>query len=176
MFIIQKKNTILWSLAALFTAILMACGGGEVEDDDDAPDEDFSVFTPKEEVGENGIGPIKEVTLGEIDAAMAAQGKEVFTLMCTACHKMDKRHVGPPLGEVIGRRNPVWIMNMILNPEEMVAKDPVAKQLFSEFLSPMANQNLTEEQARQVLEYFRSYEMGTETAEAEAAAAAAPAK
>jgi cytochrome c len=159
MFIIQKKNTILWSLAALFTAILMACGGGEVEDDDDAPDEDFSVFTPKEEVGENGIGPIKEVTL-----------------MCTACHKMDKRHVGPPLGEVIGRRNPVWIMNMILNPEEMVAKDPVAKQLFSEFLSPMANQNLTEEQARQVLEYFRSYEMGTETAEAEAAAAAAPAK
>jgi len=47
-------------------------------------------------------------------------------------------------------------MNMILNPDEMVQKDPIAKALLAEYLSPMANQNLTEEQARAVLEYFRT--------------------
>ncbi len=48
-------------------------------------------------------------------------------------------------------------MNMILNPEEMIQKDPIAKKLLMEFNgAPMANQNLTEEQARQVLEYFRT--------------------
>jgi hypothetical protein len=48
-------------------------------------------------------------------------------------------------------------MNMILDPEDMIQKDPLAKALLIEFNgSPMANQNLTEEEARQVLEYFRT--------------------
>jgi hypothetical protein len=48
-------------------------------------------------------------------------------------------------------------MNMILNPEVMIKKDPIAKKLLDEFDgAPMANQNLTEDQARQVLEYFRT--------------------
>ena len=46
-------------------------------------------------------------------------------------------------------------MNMILNPEEMVKNDPIAKQLLLDFnLAPMANQHLTQEQARNILEYF----------------------
>jgi hypothetical protein len=48
-------------------------------------------------------------------------------------------------------------MNMILDPEGMVTNDPLAKSLLIEFNgSPMANQNLTEEEARAVLEYFRT--------------------
>jgi hypothetical protein len=39
----------------------------------------------------------------------------------------------------------------------MVQKDPMAKKLLMEFNgSPMANQNLTEDDARAVLEYFRT--------------------
>ena len=30
-------------------------------------------------------------------------------------------------------RTPEWIMNMILNPTEMVEKDPLAKELLVEF-------------------------------------------
>ena len=46
---------------------------------------------------------------------------------------------------------------MILNPEEMTQKDPLAKELLIEFNgSPMANQGLTKEDARAVLEYFRT--------------------
>ena len=58
--------------------------------------------------------------------------------------------------EVTTRRSPEWIMNMILNPEQMVKEDPIAKQLLAEYMSPMADQNLTEEQARNILEYFRT--------------------
>jgi len=50
-------------------------------------------------------------------------------------------------------------MNMILNPENMIANDPIAKQLLAEANgAPMANQHLTEEQARAILEYFRTIE------------------
>ena len=69
---------------------------------------------------------------------------------------MSKRFVGPGLAGVTERRTPEWIMNMILNPEEMVEKNPIAKQLLAEYLSPMANQNLTEKEARLILEYFRT--------------------
>lgn len=104
-----------------------------------------------------GVGPISEVKLDtEINQQMAQEGQVVFEQYCTACHKIDERFVGPPLKEVTSRRSPEWIMNMILNPEVMVKEDPIAKQLLAEYLSPMANQNLTEEQARSILEYFRT--------------------
>jgi cytochrome c1 len=46
---------------------------------------------------------------------------------------------------------------MILNPEEMVNNDPIAKKLLVEFNgAPMANQNLTDDEARAVVEYFRT--------------------
>ncbi|MGB5315590.1 MAG: cytochrome c, partial [Robiginitalea sp.] len=58
---------------------------------------------------------------------------------------------------ILERRTPEWVMNMILAPEQMVKDDPLAKELLIEFNgSPMANQSLTEEQARAVLEYFRT--------------------
>ena len=43
---------------------------------------------------------------------------------------------------------------MILNPDEMVKENQAAKELLMEYISPMANQSLTEEEARSILEYF----------------------
>lgn len=105
-----------------------------------------------------GVGPIKSVTLNEtIDDAMAAKGKEVYDQMCLACHRIGKKFIGPPPNGVLERRTPEWVMNMILNPQEMVKEDPLAKELLTEFNgSPMSNQGLTEEQARAILEYFRT--------------------
>lgn len=106
-----------------------------------------------------GIGPIDELEFDEeIDEALAASGKEVFEAKCTACHKTNKRYIGPSPQGIYERRNPAWVMNMILNPDEMVAKDPIAKALLAEYASPMANQNLTEDEARAVVEYFRTIE------------------
>lgn len=107
---------------------------------------------------ENGIGPITEsLTLpAAIDPAMAEAGKAVFQQKCSACHKMVEKYVGPALGEVTTRRTPAFVMNMILNPQENIERHPVVKQMVQETMSFMANQGLTQDQARQVLEYLRT--------------------
>jgi len=110
------------------------------------------------DLSNNGVGPVKSLELPEtIDQAMVTNGAEIFKNKCTACHKPTKKFIGPaPIG-ILERRSPAWIMNMILNPDEMVKKDPDAKQLLIENNgSPMANQSLTEEEARAILEYFRT--------------------
>ncbi|MBT8258726.1 MAG: cytochrome c [Bacteroidia bacterium] len=105
-----------------------------------------------------GVGPISSVDIPDtIDNTMATHGADVFNKMCTACHKVGKKFIGPPPNGITERRTPEWIMNMILDPEGMTRNDPLAKALLIEFNgSPMANQNLNEEDARAVLEYFRT--------------------
>ena len=105
-----------------------------------------------------GVGPIKNISLSkEIDMEMVNNGKQIFNKLCTACHKIGKKFIGPSPNKILDRRTPEWVMNMILNPDKMVKKDPLAKQLLIEFNgSPMANQNLDKDQARAILEYFRT--------------------
>jgi nitrous-oxide reductase len=103
-----------------------------------------------------GIGPIKSLSLEDIQSELAQRGKSTFEAKCSACHKLDQRFVGPALNGVTLRRQPEWIMNMILNPTEMTQKDEGAKELLSTFATQMADMGLTEKEARDVLEYFRS--------------------
>lgn len=111
----------------------------------------------KIDLNNKGVGPIKELTLGELDQSLAQKGEEIYKNMCTACHKPDKKFIGPAPKGILDRRSPEWVMNMILSPEKMLEQDPLAKELLKEFNgAPMANQNLTEQEARAVLEYFRT--------------------
>jgi len=147
----------------LFTAILIigllaACGGGSATTEENSTPPPKSMVAEEADPMENkGIGPIKSVELGDIDQALVAEGLKVYESMCTACHKVDKKFIGPAPKNILTRRSPEWVMNMILNPEGMIKEDPIAKKLLVEANgAPMANQNLTEEQARAVLEYFRT--------------------
>ncbi len=105
-----------------------------------------------------GVGRIENVTLAEtIDQVMVERGKAIFETNCSACHKIDKRFIGPSPKGIMKRRSPEWVMNMILDPQLMVEQDRCAKDLLIEFNgAAMANQNMTEEQARDILEYFRT--------------------
>lgn len=105
-----------------------------------------------------GIGPIDSVSMEEeIDVEMATLGEEIYAEKCIACHKLGTTFIGPPPNGILKRRTPEWIMNMILNPEEMLQKDHLAKALFMEFNGQlMTNQQLSVEEARAVLEYFRT--------------------
>ncbi|WP_019039112.1 c-type cytochrome [Psychroflexus tropicus] len=157
--------------AIILLGFAMACGGNEEKKDKDqikisnTSNTGKKETTPKatqktsteDDMANIGIGPITSVEVGDgIDEAMAGRGKEVFNNLCTACHKMDKKFVGPAISGVTKRRSPEWIMNMILNPEEMIKKDPIAKRLLVENnMAVMANQNVSEEDARAILEYFR---------------------
>ena len=47
-------------------------------------------------------------------------------------------------------------MNMMLNPQEMYTRHPVAKELLGQYMTQMANLGLTVEQARAIVEYLRT--------------------
>lgn len=149
--------------AVLVFAVLtiMACGGSSESpaSKPNAPKPKSMVQKKAEDpMKDKGIGPVKEVKFdAEVNTELAAKGEEIYKKLCTACHKPDQKFIGPAQKGVLDRRSPEWVMNMILNPEEMIQKDPVAKKLLMEFNgAPMANQNLTQEEARAVLEYFRT--------------------
>ncbi|MBT4478156.1 MAG: cytochrome c [Flavobacteriales bacterium] len=150
----KNINKIL-ALGFLATFFLSSCGG---DGGDKTTSEEVKVVETKEidPMQDKGIGPITSVDIsGKIDDALASEGSILFETKCTACHKMDKRKIGPAMTGVTKRRTPEWIMNMIMNPDEMVKENQLAKQLLMEYMSPMANQSLTESETRAILEFFR---------------------
>ena len=166
------KNILKFTSIVLLT-LSISCGGKEEKKEKFSYERTKSTATEKVEttgattgtpaservdLTNKGVGKIKELTLpAEIDQTMVATGAEIFKLKCTACHKTHKKFIGPPPVNILERRTPEWVMNMILDPEKMVAEDPLAKELLIEHNgSPMANQSLTEQEARAVLEYFRT--------------------
>ena len=139
--------------------LLSSCGGENAKKEvADTPikEEVNKEVVKVDPMNDKGVGPITSITLGEIDQTLVAEGEAIFKAKCTACHKISKRFVGPGLKGVTERRTPEWIMNMILDPERMVKENEIAKQLLVEYSAPMANQSLTEDEARKILEYFRT--------------------
>lgn len=154
---------------ALLLLILISCGGKEEKKKEKIQlksttekkvEKKTETIPPSKRIDLNnkGVGPITSLELSsEIDQALVTKGEDVYKKMCTACHRAEKKFIGPAPKGILERRSPEWVMNMILNPEKMVKEDQLAKDLLMEFNgSPMANQNLTEEEARAVLEYFRT--------------------
>ncbi|WP_067145150.1 c-type cytochrome [Pseudotamlana agarivorans] len=105
-----------------------------------------------------GVGPISNIILdAQINTELAKQGEDIFKSTCTACHRTDKKFIGPAPKDILNRRTPEWVMNMILSPNKMVKDDPLAKALLEEYHgSPMPVQINSKEEARALLEYFRT--------------------
>jgi mono/diheme cytochrome c family protein len=110
------------------------------------------------DLNNKGVGPVTSLEFDEeINTEMAAKGEEKFKTICTACHMVDQRMIGPAMKGVYERRSPEWVMNMILNPDLMLKEDPIAQALLKEYNNAiMLNQNLSEEDARAVAEYLRT--------------------
>lgn len=158
----------------LITSILLliSCGGKEEKKEGFSVDRSKSTEKPVEAapaadqvpasqritLDDKGVGQIKDITLdSEINKDMAAAGEAIYKTNCTACHKLDKRFIGPSPKGILERRSPEWIMNMILDPKLMTEQDRCAKDLLIEFNgAAMSNQNLTVEETRSILEYFRT--------------------
>ena len=69
---------------------------------------------------EHGIGPITEdAKVGALDLAKAAAGKELFIKKCATCHYLAHRKTDPALRAITKRRSNEYILNQILNPEQM---------------------------------------------------------
>lgn len=163
-------KSVLVTLAVAASLVLYSCGGGSSSENtsNNAPvsnaGSEPAMMDNKEAIDVNapskskGVGKFTDVKVADaIDAKMADQGKEVFQTKCTACHQAtDQKLIGPGLKGITKIRTPEWIMNMITDPEKMTHSDPVAIALFNEFnQTQMTNQGLTDQEARQVLEFLR---------------------
>ena len=158
----MKKTFLLLALGAF----IVSCGGKKEEKKDGFEVSRTKSVDEKPEANEGvpidlsnkGIGPIKEVAFAdEIDTEMAARGEAKFNAICVACHMVDQRMIGPAMKGVYERRSPEWVMNMMLNPNGMLKEDPIAKALLKEYNNAiMLNQNLTEDEARDLAEYLRT--------------------
>ncbi|HBI02242.1 MAG TPA: cytochrome C [Flavobacterium sp.] len=113
---------------------------------------DPSSYDPK-----RGEGKFTTVDLGAgLDVAMASEGEKVAGVKCMSCHKLtDERLVGPGWKGVTERRTPEWIMNFSTNPDPMIDKDPELQAQLELCLVRMPNQALTDDDARNILEYMR---------------------
>ncbi|MEZ4829616.1 MAG: c-type cytochrome [Bacteroidia bacterium] len=143
-------------LFVCITAVWMtACGGGDsASSESQKPDLIKKTETPADDG--KGVGSVTHVELNNpLDEAMVGRGKSIYEVKCAACHKLNnQRVVGPGWAGITSRRKPEWIMNMTLNVEEMLQKDAEAKALLKECLVQMPNQNLSMEDARDVLEFM----------------------
>jgi mono/diheme cytochrome c family protein len=151
------KKVLLYLLVAGF---IVACSSNEGE----KPKQNKTDFKQKmaDKFGislfelENGIGPVKEkLNLGAIDDAKVEAGEKTFTAKCVQCHKLDEKFTGPALRDVTKRRSPEYILNMIMNPQEMTKKHPEARKLKGLFAAQMTYQNVTLDDAKNILDYLR---------------------
>ena len=124
----------------------------------DKKSNDRNVSKTPIDLDNKGIGPIRKVDFETtINNDLAEKGKATFNQKCTACHMANRKLIGPAMKGIYERRSPEWVMNMLLNPAEMLKKDPVAIALLKEYNNiMMLNQNLTNEEARSISEYLRT--------------------
>ena len=150
-------------LLSLVVAIAASCGGNKTSDYASA-DENKAINTdvPKDVAPpaydpNRGEGKFKNVEVSNLlNATMAAGGEKVYSVKCSGCHKVtDEKLVGPGWAGVTSRHKPEWIMNFITNTDEMITKDPKAQAQLEICLVRMPNQNLSDDDARNLLEFMR---------------------
>ena len=153
----MKKTLILAGIVAL----MYACSGDTEKKEPAAESTSAASDLMSEEKkaanDKRGIGKFTEVKLDPaLDAKMAADGNGIYDVKCAACHKLTKeRVVGPGWAGVTQRRAPEWIMNFSTNTDEMLNKDPEAQAMLEICMVRMPNQNLSDDDARAVLEFMR---------------------
>ena len=91
-----------------------------------------------------------------LNKQMAEAGEKIYKVKCSACHKLtDEKLVGPGWEGVTKRQTAEWIMNFVTNTDDMINKDPKAQAMLEICMVRMPNQNLSDEDARNVYEFMR---------------------
>jgi cytochrome c2 len=92
-------------------------------------------------------------------SAQASDGETLFKEKCAACHTIGGGDlVGPDLQGVTERRDPAWLAQWILAPDQVLAAgDPIATDLLAKYKNiPMPNLALTPAQVDSLLAYLGS--------------------
>jgi Cytochrome c len=157
------KRTLFYIMAAIISIGAVQCGSN-TQNANIAPARDTNVQkvigdTVIVFLGKNskGIGRFRNIQLTHpLDEGMVTNGKAIFQSKCFSCHKLTtEKLVGPGWSGVTNRRSPEWIMNWITNTKIMVDRDLAAQADLAVCLIRMPDQDLTDDQARNVLEFMR---------------------
>jgi len=146
---------------AIFGLGVAACGGNSSEEKSEK--KEGSSESAKTDNGNpsydpnRGAGKFTKVDVSNtLDVAKADAGEKVFSVKCNSCHKLtEEKLVGPGWKGVTDRHTAEWIMNFATNPDEMLNKDPKAQAMLEICLVRMPNQNLSDDDARNVYEFMR---------------------
>ena len=94
----------------------------------------FSQETDTEGIDDETVqGPSESMVEAEVSGDAAA-GKEIFNLLCAACHKLDSRSIGPPLRGIGDKRDAEWLHAWIRNSQELIAAgDDQAVAIYNEY-------------------------------------------
>lgn len=155
------KKLLALTIVIAFVGFIASCGGNNKDTDENAAESAETTTTESSTKNPSydpnrGEGKFTSVETGPLDAAKAELGNQVFQVKCSSCHKLtDERLVGPGWTGVTTRRKPEWIMNFITNTDVMIDKDPEVQAQLELCLVRMPNQNLSDDDARNLLEFMR---------------------
>lgn len=88
----------------------------------------------------------------------AQNGEKLFKSACAACHTIGGgKRVGPDLNGIATLRSEDWLIQWTRSSESLIQSgDPEAIAIFEEFNRvPMPDQNLTDAEIKEVIEYIR---------------------
>lgn len=152
----MNKN--IFIVATLMLAIVIGSCGGDSKPTSSSNPPSLVKSDPPSYDPTRGEGKYDEtnVVAGPLDKAMAAKGETIAATKCNSCHKhTEEKLVGPGWKGVTERRTLHWIMNFITNPDPMIDKDPEVQAQLEICLVRMPNQNLSEDEARSIVEFMR---------------------
>ena len=90
-----------------------------------------------------------------------AKGKQLFNTHCAACHKMDKKLVGPALNTIVARQGKDWTKEWIYNNNALRASgDAYAIQIWEEYnkAAMPGYQFLKDEELNDIVEYLAQWQ------------------
>ncbi len=99
---------------------------------------------------------LSTLAYGQEISGDAANGKTLFNANCASCHKLDKKAIGPALGDVTERRSTEWLVKWIVNNAELRASgDEEAIAIFEEYNGSVmpAFPGLSEQDVMDILVY-----------------------
>jgi cytochrome c2 len=155
------KKLMYVSVLAVF---LFACNSSSNKDNNKADD---TTTASTDQTADSTTNPSYDPNRGEgkfthvdvnpgLDKEKAEAGEKIYNVKCSACHKLtDEKLVGPGWKGVTKRQTAEWIMNFVTNTDDMINKDPKAQAMLEICLVRMPNQNLSDEDARNVYEFMR---------------------
>jgi len=106
----------------------------------------------------HGIG-IEKLELKPINDSIMKLGAELFKVKCSQCHTMEYKNTGPDISDLLAYRKKEWLVNFLLNKDEMLQRDSLALITVQKY-DTICSANITSKtEALELLEYFRIYQI-----------------